>query len=158
MLALEENVDPIGSCVGQRGARIQTIIAELGGEKVDIIEYSDDPQIFIAHALAPAKVVSVNIQEEGRQAVVRVGADQLSLAIGRGGQNVRLAAKLTGWRIDVKEAEASTGAKDESSEAKTENESTAKDDNMEKKKKGDEESIEDEGEEKTGKKEDETEK
>lgn len=101
--ALEENVDPIGSCVGQRGARIQTIISELGGEKVDIIEYSENPEEFIAHALAPAKVIKVEMNESERKAVVYVASDQLSLAIGKGGQNVRLAAKLTGWKIDIKE-------------------------------------------------------
>ena len=102
--AAEENVDPIGSCVGQRGARIQTIIQELGGEKVDIIEYNEDQAQFVIAALAPAKVVKVDINESERMATAAVVADQLSLAIGRGGQNVRLAAKLTGWRIDIKEA------------------------------------------------------
>ena len=102
--AAEENVDPIGSCVGQRGARIQTIIQELGGEKVDIIEYNEDQAQFVIAALAPAKVVKVDINESERMATAAVAADQLSLAIGRGGQNVRLAAKLTGWRIDIKEA------------------------------------------------------
>ena len=102
VFATEENVDPIGSCVGQRGARIQTIISELGGEKVDIIEYSEDQTTYIAHALSPAKVLKVEVNEENRQAVVSVAEDQLSLAIGKGGQNVRLAAKLTGWKIDVK--------------------------------------------------------
>ena len=101
--ALEENVDPIGSCVGQRGARIQTIISELGGEKVDIIEYSEQVEEFISHALAPAKVIKVELNEDERKAVVYVASDQLSLAIGKGGQNVRLAARLTGWKIDIKE-------------------------------------------------------
>lgn len=101
--ALEENVDPIGSCVGQRGARIQTIISELGGEKVDIIEYSENVEEFISHALAPAKVIKVELSEGERKATVYVASDQLSLAIGKGGQNVRLAAKLTGWKIDIKE-------------------------------------------------------
>lgn len=102
--AAEENIDPIGSCVGQRGARIQTIIQELGGEKVDIIEYNEDAAQFVMAALAPAKVVKVDINESERMATAFVAADQLSLAIGRGGQNVRLAAKLAGWRIDIKEA------------------------------------------------------
>jgi transcription termination/antitermination protein NusA len=105
-----ENVDPIGSCVGQRGARIQTIIHELGGEKVDIINYSDDPRKFIANALSPAKVSSITTNDAERKATVKVAEDQLSLAIGKGGQNARLAAKLTGWKIDIvqdnKEAEA----------------------------------------------------
>lgn len=96
-----ENVDPIGSCVGQRGARIQTIISELGGEKVDIIEYSEDPVKFITNALSPAKVISIKINADEKKATVMVSADQLSLAIGKGGQNARLAAKLTGWKIDI---------------------------------------------------------
>lgn len=95
------NVDPIGSCVGQRGARIQTIISELGGEKIDIIEYDEDQAKFIAQALAPAKVLSVELNNEEKKAVAKVVEDQLSLAIGREGQNVRLAARLTGWRLDI---------------------------------------------------------
>ncbi len=96
-----ENVDPIGSCVGQRGARIQTIISELGGEKVDIIEYDEDPVKFIANALSPARIVNIETDEKNRQAKVFVDEDQLSLAIGRGGQNARLAARLTGWKVDI---------------------------------------------------------
>jgi len=99
--ATSENVDPIGSCVGQRGARIQTIISELGGEKIDIIEYDEDLAKFIAKALAPAKVLSVELDEKEKRAVAKVAEDQLSLAIGREGQNVRLAAKLTGWKLDI---------------------------------------------------------
>ncbi len=102
--ALEDNIDPIGSCVGQRGTRIQTIIGELGGEKVDIIEFDADPKQFIMHALSPAKVQSVELHEAEKTAQVTVADDQLSLAIGRGGQNVRLASRLTGWRIDIKGA------------------------------------------------------
>lgn len=101
--ATSENIDPIGSCIGQRGARIQTIISELGGEKVDIIEYSDETEKFIANALSPAKITNIEINPEERKAIVTVNSDQLSLAIGKGGQNVRLAAKLTGWRIDIVE-------------------------------------------------------
>ncbi len=96
-----ENIDPVGSCVGQRGVRIQTIINELGGEKVDIIEYSDDPARFISNALAPAKILSLEIDEANKKAVVKVDEDKLSLAIGKNGQNVRLAARLTGWKIDI---------------------------------------------------------
>ena len=96
-----ENVDPIGSCVGQRGARIQTIISELGGEKIDIIEYDEDSVKFIINALAPAKVLSVDINEKDKSAKVKVSEDQLSLAIGREGQNVRLAARLVGWKLDI---------------------------------------------------------
>jgi N utilization substance protein A len=96
-----ENIDPIGSCVGQRGARIQTIIRELGGEKIDIIEYNEDLSAFIANALAPAKVESVEINQDSHTAFVKVAADQLSLAIGKSGQNVRLAARLTNWKLDI---------------------------------------------------------
>lgn len=97
----EEGVDPIGSCVGQKGTRVQAVIDELGGEKIDIIEWSEDAHKFIAAALSPAKVLSVELNDEKRESVVKVPEDQLSLAIGKQGQNVRLAAKLTGWKIDV---------------------------------------------------------
>ncbi|MFH0873820.1 MAG: transcription termination factor NusA [Candidatus Komeilibacteria bacterium] len=97
----DPNIDPVGSCVGQRGTRVQTVIAELGGEKIDIIEWSDDTELFITQALSPAKVISVELQPETKVAVVKVPEDQLSLAIGRSGQNVRLASKLTGWKIDI---------------------------------------------------------
>ncbi len=99
----DDGIDPIGACIGQRGARIQTIIAELGGEKVDIIEHDDDAGIFVMNSLAPAKVEGVVLDEEGHIATVTVESDQLSLAIGKGGQNVRLAARLTDWRINVAE-------------------------------------------------------
>ncbi len=99
-----ENVDPVGSCVGQRGSRIQTIISELGGEKIDIIEFSDDQEKFIANALAPAKVMSIELDNVEHKAIVKVAPDKLSLAIGKNGQNVRLAARLTGWKIDIIEA------------------------------------------------------
>jgi transcription termination/antitermination protein NusA len=98
-----DNVDPLGSCVGQKGSRIQTIISELGGEKVDIIQYDEEPAKFITNALSPAKVSFIEIDAEEKRAVVKVSADQLSLAIGKNGQNARLAAKLTGWKIDIKE-------------------------------------------------------
>lgn len=97
----EEGVDPIGSCVGQKGIRVQAVIEELGGEKIDIIEWNEKPEKFIASAISPAKVISVSLDEERREAKVTVPEDQLSLAIGKQGQNVRLAAKLTGWKIDV---------------------------------------------------------
>jgi transcription termination/antitermination protein NusA len=133
VMAKEDAIDPIGSCVGQRGTRVQTIINEIGGEKIDIIEWEEDPAKFIAKALAPAKIISVDVNEEekkdkkksksvstkgegddkkedrkedqssAREAVVHVSPDQLSLAIGKEGQNVRLAAKLTGWKIDIHE-------------------------------------------------------
>jgi len=95
-------IDPVGSLVGQRGVRVATVTSELGGEKIDVIEWSEDPIEFIEDALSPAKIVSVEIDEENHQANVVVSEDQQSLAIGKGGQNVRLAAKLTGWRIDIK--------------------------------------------------------
>lgn len=98
-----ENVDPVGSCVGQRGSRVQTIINELGGEKIDIIEYNEDPAKFIANALAPAKVASISLDNTEHRAIVKVASDKLSLAIGKAGQNVRLAAHLTGWKIDIVE-------------------------------------------------------
>ncbi len=102
VVSTEDGVDPIGSCVGQRGTRVQTIINELNGEKIDIIEWSENVKKFIANSLSPAKIMNVEIvSEEERQAKVEVQNDQLSLAIGKQGQNVRLAAKLTGWKIDV---------------------------------------------------------
>lgn len=116
-----ENVDPVGSCVGQRGSRIQTIITELGGEKIDIIEYNEDPVKYIANALAPAKVLSIELKEEERKAEVRVSSDKLSLAIGKNGQNVRLAARLSGWKIDIVEA-TEDGKKVASSESLPEDE------------------------------------
>ena len=96
-----ENIDPVGSCVGQKGIRIQNIINELHGEKIDVIEWNEDPSIFIAEALLPAKVMAVDIKEEEKFAQV-IPDDQLSLAIGKSGQNARLAAKLTNWKIDIK--------------------------------------------------------
>lgn len=101
----DEQIDPIGACIGQRGTRIQTIISELSGEKVDIIEWDEDPVNFISNALSPAKIDHVETKAEEKSAVVHVHKDQLSLAIGRGGQNVRLAAHLTGWKISVSEIE-----------------------------------------------------
>ncbi len=100
--AQNENIDPVGSCVGQKGVRIQNIINELSGEKIDVIEWNEDPAIFISSALLPAKVMAVDINEEEKSARVIVPDDQLSLAIGKSGQNARLAARLTGWKIDIK--------------------------------------------------------
>ncbi len=101
----DEHVDPVGSCVGQRGVRVATVISELAGEKIDVIEWSPSAEKFIADALSPAKVRSVIVNSADRQATIEVMPDQLSLAIGRGGQNVRLAAKLTGYRLDIKSTE-----------------------------------------------------
>ena len=97
-----ENIDPVGSCVGQKGIRIQNVINELHGEKIDVIEWNADPSIFISSALLPAQIMAVDIKEEEKFAQVIVPDDQLSLAIGKAGQNARLAAKLTGWKIDIK--------------------------------------------------------
>ncbi len=97
----DSSIDPIGACIGQRGSRIQTIISELGGEKVDIVEWSDNDETFIINSLSPAKILSVVLKEEDKSAFVKVDEDQLSLAIGKGGQNVRLAARLTGWKINI---------------------------------------------------------
>jgi N utilization substance protein A len=97
----DENVDPVGALVGQRGVRVTTIMSELGGEKIDIIEWSETPSEFITDSLSPAKINKIEIDEETKVAKVTVSNDQQSLAIGKGGQNVRLAAKLTGWKIDI---------------------------------------------------------
>lgn len=130
----DDNIDPVGSCVGQRGTRVQTVISELGGEKIDIIEWNDDKEYFIERALSPAKVVSVAVDEENKKATVKVSDDQLSLAIGKAGQNVRLASKLTGYKIDIasvdgkvqgaekKEAEEVVAETEEKPEAKIETE------------------------------------
>ena len=99
--SIDENVDPIGACVGPKGARVNSIVAELKGEKIDIIKYSDDPVQFVAEALSPSDVISVQMKEDGSGCSVVVPDDQLSLAIGKEGQNVRLAAKLTGLKIDI---------------------------------------------------------
>lgn len=98
----DENVDPVGACVGQKGMRVQTIVNELRGEKIDIVKYSDDPAQYVANALSPAKVLETLINEEEKICRVVVPNNQLSLAIGKEGQNARLAAKLTGWKIDIK--------------------------------------------------------
>lgn len=97
-----ESVDPVGTCIGPKGMRVQSIINELRGEKIDIIRYSEDPAEFITNALSPAKVLSIDIDEEKKSCSIKVPADQLSLAIGKEGQNARLAARLTGWKIDLK--------------------------------------------------------
>ena len=98
----DEAIDPIGACVGPAGQRVNSIVGELGGEKIDIIKYSEDPAQFIAAAIAPADVVEVRLAEEGKACRVIVPDDQLSLAIGKEGQNARLAARLTGYKIDIK--------------------------------------------------------
>ena len=97
----DPHVDPVGSLVGQRGVRVSTVTSELGGEKIDLIEWSEEPKRYIEESLSPARILSVELDEAEHKATVKVAEDQQSLAIGRGGQNVRLAAKLTGWRIDI---------------------------------------------------------
>jgi len=106
VISLEDGIDPIGACVGQRGTRISAIINELSGENIDIVLWSESLEKFISNALAPAKVIEVKVNKKTNQAKIIVAEDQLSLAIGKGGQNVRLAAKLTGWKIDVSTGEA----------------------------------------------------
>jgi len=107
----DEHIDPVGSCVGQKGTRVNTITAELSGEKIDIIPWSENPIQLVSNSLSPAKVISIVIDEKEHKAIVEVANDQLSLAIGKGGQNVRLAAKLTGWRIDIKGDDTSVSPK-----------------------------------------------
>jgi transcription termination/antitermination protein NusA len=106
VVSVSEDIDPVGACIGARGSRIQNVLSELRNEKIDIVRYSEDPVDYISNALSPAEILTVALfnDENGKRAEVVVGSDQLSLAIGRGGQNVRLAAKLTGWKIDIKEA------------------------------------------------------
>lgn len=106
----QDGVDPIGACVGQRGTRVQVIMSELNGEKIDIISWSEDQVKFIANALSPAKILNVTLNEEAKEAKVGVLEDQLSLAIGKAGQNVRLAARLTSWKIDITEEKIAGGA------------------------------------------------
>ena len=105
VLSHDEYIDPVGSCVGQRGVRVSTVMSELGGEKIDIIEWSENQEEFIEDALSPAQILNVKLDEKEHKAIVNVSPDQQSLAIGKGGQNARLAAKLTGWKIDIQSAE-----------------------------------------------------
>lgn len=97
-----DGIDPIGSCVGQKGVRVGTIISELGGEKIDIIEWAEEPETFIGNSLSPAKILEVETKPKTKEAKIMVAEDQVSLAIGKGGQNVRLAAKITGWKLDIR--------------------------------------------------------
>jgi N utilization substance protein A len=97
-----KGIDPVGSCVGQKGVRVGTIISELGGEKIDIIEWAEEPEVFISNSLSPAKIIEVEVKLKTKEAKIMVAEDQVSLAIGKGGQNVRLAAKLTGWKLDIR--------------------------------------------------------
>lgn len=120
----DDHIDPIGTCVGQRGTRVSTIINELGGEKIDIIQWSSDAEEFIAEALSPARVGKVIIDEDEKHARVQVNADQLSLAIGKSGQNVRLAARLTGYRIDINSGEPEEARAEEDAPMHAENATT----------------------------------
>jgi len=127
VMSHDPNVDPVGSCVGQKGIRVTTVMSELGSEKIDIIPWNEDIAIFIGNALSPAKALVVEINEEEQVAHIEVPDDQLSLAIGKGGQNVRLAAKLTGWKIDIQGIEAQTQEGDtmENDESETREEEVA---------------------------------
>ncbi len=115
----EANIDPVGSCVGQRGTRVQTVIQELSGEKIDIVEWSDSIETLIENAIAPAKVMSVTVHQEQKAAIIKVKEDQLSLAIGRGGQNVRLASKMVGMRIDIAKEDGTIQADEVATEGET---------------------------------------
>jgi N utilization substance protein A len=121
----QDGLDPVGATVGQRGARVQAVVAELSGEKIDVIPWSDDASLFVANALSPAQVISVDIDEEHRIASVTVPERMLSLAIGREGQNARLAARLTGWRIDIRSDVSVAEAKAAAADAATEPEAAA---------------------------------
>lgn len=133
VVSTDENVDPVGACVGLGGARIRTIIDGLGGEKIDLIPYSEDPAKFVGSALSPATVLSVEIDESEKRASVIVEAGQLSLAIGKKGQNVRLAAQLTGWKIDIKiDEEIEAQKKAELAQKEVEKESAQPEEIMEK--------------------------
>lgn len=116
VLSTDPHIDPVGSLVGQRGVRVATVMSELGGEKIDIIEWSEDQKRFLEDALSPAKILNVEMNEVDKKAIVEVAPDQQSLAIGKGGQNVRLAAKLTGWKIDIKSADVPVTAEETSTE------------------------------------------
>jgi len=128
VISHDPKVDPIGACVGQRGVRVTTVMNELAGEKIDIIEWSEDVSRFISSSLSPAKISDIVIEEANHRARVTVSEDQMSLAIGRGGQNVRLAAKLTGWRIDIEGTAGETIAQSDGEELKIEGKDVAEGD------------------------------
>lgn len=120
VLSHDPHIDPVGSLVGQRGVRVTTVTSELGGEKIDIIEWSEDPKRFVEEALSPARTLGVAIDKDNQTASVSVAEDQQSLAIGKGGQNVRLAAKLTGWRIDIQSVKGESVGTSENAEPESE--------------------------------------
>ncbi|PIS09327.1 transcription termination/antitermination protein NusA [Candidatus Beckwithbacteria bacterium CG10_big_fil_rev_8_21_14_0_10_34_10] len=132
VISTQAGVDPVGSCVGQKGVRVQSVIDELEGEKIDIIQYSDDPVKFITASLAPAESLKVEINEAKKEAVVTAPEEQLSLAIGRDGQNVRLAARLTGYKIDIKGLEDKKKKSKPEKKAKTKKEKKTKKENEQK--------------------------
>ena len=117
VFARVEGVDPVGACVGQRGVRIQNVVNELNGEKIDVAQWHADPATFVANALRPATVLKVTVDEAAKSAVVVVPERELSLAIGKDGQNARLAARLTGWRIDIKKPSDQAGSEQGASAA-----------------------------------------
>ncbi len=117
--AVDTHIDPVGALVGQRGVRVSTVMSELRGEKIDVIEWQEEPKKFIEEALSPAKIMKIEMDEEAKTATVHVAESEQSLAIGKGGQNVRLAAKLTGFKIDIQSAKGEELATAESSEDKT---------------------------------------
>jgi N utilization substance protein A len=116
VISHDPHIDPIGSMVGQRGVRVSTVTSELSGEKLDIVEWNEDPALFIEEALSPAEVISLELDEREHRAIVTVTEDEQSLAIGKGGQNVRLAAKLTGWKIDIRSDAVEEAAESEAAE------------------------------------------
>ena len=124
VISHDNHIDPIGSMVGQRGVRVSTVTSELSGEKIDIVEWNEDPALFIEEALSPAEVISLELDEREHRAIVTVTEDEQSLAIGKGGQNVRLAAKLTGWKIDIKSSGGAELAEAESEDEAEDNEET----------------------------------
>ena len=129
VLSHDENVDPVGSCVGNKGGRVNAVVAELGGEKVDIIKYSENPAEYIAAALAPANVVSVTVGSEtdpdAKEASVIVDESQLSLAIGKEGLNAKLAARLTAWKIDIRSSAAAAADTETDEEPASDEESVS---------------------------------
>lgn len=120
VISHDAHIDPIGSMVGQRGVRVSTVTSELSGEKIDIVEWNEDPALFIEESLSPAEVISLELDEKAHRAIITVTEDEQSLAIGKGGQNVRLAAKLTNWKIDIKSAGGQKTEKKDGNEEKIE--------------------------------------
>ncbi|MDP3726014.1 MAG: transcription termination factor NusA, partial [bacterium] len=135
VMSHDEHIDPVGSCVGGRGVRVGTVMSELGGEKIDIIEWAPEPAQFIERALSPAHVLKVTLEKDTKNAIIEVDPDQYSLAIGRGGQNARLAARLTGWKIDIRQKSVKYKSEESTSE-EIKTEGTKSDTVVEEKKSG----------------------